>query len=82
MRDMEDWEIDAKHRRIRGSDRLKYPPNRLRCIKNCGQSHCEIATPKGRIWIPHRCFLEVDHEVRCQFSSECSSSVEVANVAA
>lgn len=82
MREMEEWEIDAKHRRIRGSNRLKYPGNEDRCQKTCGKSHCEVRTSKGRQWIAHRCFLAVDHECECQFSSECSSPLGVANVAA
>jgi hypothetical protein len=84
MIEMQDWEIDAKHRRIRKSDELKYPGNRERCLKTCGEFHCEVKTPQGRAWIAHRCFLAVDHELGCEFSSECATSrVEVvSNVAA
>lgn len=74
MKEMTDEEVNAKHLRVRGSDRYKYPPNESRCKAECGiEGHCVDThrfTGKTRI-VQHRCFLALGHGGFCEFSSEC-----------
>lgn len=64
---MTDAQITAKHRRLRGSDALKYPPPHLACIEMCG-----LCTPG------HRCFLMAGHTPKDihEFSSVCLRTEE------
>lgn len=63
---------NRKHKRIRGTHALKYPPRESRCQKGCGSLHCAVETRKGKEYREHPCFLEVDHKRKCEFSSECA----------
>lgn len=71
MRDMADDQISKKHKRIRGSDELKYPPNESRCRQTCGTHHDRVSTRQGERMVEHRCFLALDHRGHCEFSSAC-----------
>ena len=71
MKEMTDDEITDKHKRVRGTHELKYPAKEGRCQKSCGHPHYEVRTTKGVRWIEHPCFLAVDHNGECEFSSEC-----------
>lgn len=62
----------AKHKRIRGSYELKYPPRAFRCERKCGRLHCEVEGQRGIILTEHPCFLAIGHRGECQFSSECA----------
>lgn len=73
MREMTDDEINKKHRRIRGSDVLKYPPNESRCKQTCGTRHDRVVTAQGERMVEHRCFLALEHQSDCQFSSACGN---------
>lgn len=72
MREMTDEEITEKHKRIRGTHELKYPPNESRCRNKCGTKHDPVMTDKGEIMVEHRCFLGVGHVGQCEFSSACA----------
>lgn len=66
---MTDAEIDAKHIRLRGSLKYKYPPRESSCRHECGNTdYYKVA---GKPPIHHRCFLAVGHDGDCEFSSEC-----------
>lgn len=71
MREMTDFEIDIKHRRVRGSDHLKYPASEDQCRLTCGHLHDQIGDRPRE----HRCFLGVLHSGECEFSSACRSEV-------
>jgi hypothetical protein len=78
---------NVKHKRIRGSSRLKYPPNESRCLQRCGIEAHDTWTHRftGKVFsTEHRCFLSLGHEGPCEFSSECGVflSPEVASEAA
>lgn len=76
MREMTDEEISNKHKRVRGSNELKYPPNESRCKQTCGTSHDLVDTLKGERTVEHRCFLVVAHQGYCEFSSACGDVLE------
>jgi hypothetical protein len=87
LTDAEILNYNKKHKWIRGSSELKYPPKESRCHEDCGERHCEILTATGRKWTTHPCFLAIGHSGKCEFSSECdalfaSTSTAVAHVAA
>lgn len=63
---------NKKHRRVRGSLQLKYPPKESRCLKTCGTLHYQVDTRKGKEYREHPCFLAIGHEGLCEFSSECA----------
>lgn len=67
-------QIGDKHRRLRGSDNLKYLPLRsLRCLIECDledQIDGEWGSQRGT-HTDHQCFLRPSHAEPCQFSSEC-----------
>lgn len=63
-------QVLAKHRRLRGSDDLRYPPNTHRCRLHCG---LEDMRDGGRVR-SHSCFLRLGHKEPCEYSSECGMS--------
>lgn len=72
MIEMDEETINKKHKRIRGSDEFKYPPNASRCKQTCGIAHDWVRDMEGREHPrQHRCFLSLDHEGFCEFSSAC-----------
>ena len=73
MKEMTDWQISAKHYRIRGSDELKYPANESRCRNTCGHPHDQYQDRDGHPrYKEHRCFLGIGHREKfCEFSSVC-----------
>lgn len=73
MREMTDDEVNKKHRRVRGSDALKYPPNESRCRETCGTRHDRVVTAHGERMVEHRCFLALEHQGYCEVSSACGS---------
>jgi hypothetical protein len=85
LTDAEIDSINKKHKRIRGTSELKYPPKESRCHATCG-------IPADDAWAhkftgkfqkgQHRCFLAIGHRGDCEFSSECTSRIQVADVAA
>ena len=70
-------EIYAKHRALRGSNRLKYPAKESRCRNQCGifEHDVVMGLDKKRLVVrrrqQHGCFLSLAHEGYCEFSSEC-----------
>jgi len=60
---MTDAEIDAKHIKLRGSLKLKYPPREACCRVRCVQGDNQT---RG-----HQCFLTSGHDGSHEFSSEC-----------
>lgn len=72
---LNDPEIEGyykRHKRIRGSHELKYPPKESRCRRACGTLHYEVDTRKAKEYREHPCFLAIGHEGPCEFSSECA----------
>lgn len=63
----------AKHRRLRGTDQLRYPPNAHRCRLRCGLDDMRDGEGDKQRVASHQCFLGT-HEGRCEFSSECGLS--------
>lgn len=69
--------FSAKHRALRGSDRLKYPPRGGRCKSECGiPDHdsfylTNLGRNRKQQKQEHRCFLAIGHRGCCEFSSEC-----------
>lgn len=72
--------INKKHRRLRGSDELKYPQRNLRCRSECGVAHYRIDMASGAKVRQHPCFLIIGHEEPCEFSSECDAHLTVQMV--
>lgn len=72
MKEMTDEEITAKHKRIRKTHELKYPPNESRCRNKCGTRHDPVVTQSGEKMVEHQCFLGVVHSGECEFSSVCA----------
>jgi hypothetical protein len=71
MRQMTEIEINNKHRKVRGSDDLKYPPKDERCGGECGESHYLIEVRGMERMRMHPCFLAMGHAGSCEFTSEC-----------
>lgn len=66
-------EVDRKHKRLRGTDILKYPPTRReRCQTTCGLEDAPDGDYASRRYSEHQCFLRPSHPEPCEFSSECS----------
>lgn len=66
----------AKHRQLRGSDTLKYPPTReKRCKLRCGLDDMAEGEGTKRHTTDHICFYAVGHSGPCQWSSECGLMV-------
>jgi hypothetical protein len=80
LTDAEINSINKKHKRIRGTPELKYPPKESRCRLTCGISGhdwwADKFTGKQREG-QHRCFLAIGHRGDCEFSSECTSQIQV-----
>jgi hypothetical protein len=72
--------INRKHRLIRGSMELKFPPKEARCRNTCGELHCEVPIEDEYRWVEHPCFLKPGHVGDCEFSSECDQSSPVTVV--
>lgn len=71
MRDMTEFEINDRHRKVRGSDVLKYPANEDRCTSTCGHLHDQVRDKMRE----HRCFLAMGHREKfCEFSSVCGET--------
>lgn len=64
---------NEKHKRIRGSLELKYPPKESCCRKGCGYQHYKVEIRGKTETRQHPCFLAIGHEGPCEFSSECAS---------
>lgn len=71
LTDSELESFNKKHKRIRGTHELKYPPKESRCRSECGRQDYRLEI-RGREQIRHHpCFLAINHEEDCEFSSEC-----------
>ena len=57
--------IYARHRKLRGTDRLLYWPPEAACTALCCRGDNDGAD--------HQCFLGPDHDGICVFSSECAA---------
>jgi hypothetical protein len=71
---------NAKHKRIRGSLALKYPPKESRCGGECGRLDYRVEI-RGREQVKHHpCVLAESHKGECEFSSECVTSPHCVHV--
>ena len=62
---------NKKHKRIRGTLDLKYPPRVSRCKSTCGYWHYNVEVRGKPEQRQHPCFLVIDHAGPCEFTSEC-----------
>lgn len=77
--------FNAKHKRLRGSNDLKYPPRESSCKNECGIPEHDVSMNregKEMMRRQHRCFLAAGHEGACEFSSACGVKERVPKVAA
>lgn len=67
--------IYKKHKRLRGTDDLKYlGERRLRCQTTCGLSDMVTGEWDKRTVESHQCYKAPSHSGPCEWSSECGGS--------